>query len=132
MHQGDPERICIFEGDVVFIRSEPTSVGNRLMVVEDETLLDLDAEGITVWIHQDIAHMIDFGVGSRVVVVGRTVTMPGFNRETRQIDRSITRIGINAFGVFADPKFKVPIDEQTVFVNSSSYNPGVTWSASST
>ncbi|RLE67031.1 MAG: hypothetical protein DRJ38_00225 [Thermoprotei archaeon] len=114
-HQADAERICVLKGAVVFMRTEPTAVGNRLLVIEDETLLDLEAEGVTVWIHQDIAHMIDFGVGSEVYVVGRTVQMPGWNRETRQIDPNVTRIGINAFGVFADPKFKVPIDEQTVF-----------------
>jgi len=120
-NQADRERICILKGAAVFIRSEPLSTGNRMLVVEDDTLLDLDAEGVTVWVHPDITHMIDFGVNSEIYVVGRTVSMPGWDRENRQVDRSVTRIGINAFGIFADPKFKVPIDEQTVFDSQTSW-----------
>ena len=121
-NQADRERICILKGAVVYMRTEPMSTGNRLMVVEDESMLDLDAEGITVWIHPDIAHMIDFGVGSEVYVVGRTVAMPGWDRENRQVDPNVTRIGINAFGIFADPKFKVPLDEQTVFTREGGWS----------
>lgn len=112
MNQGDRERIVIVEGDVVFMRNEPTAIGNMLLVIEDETVMDLEAEGTTVWIHKEISHMLNFGSGSRVIVVGRTVTMPGFDRETRQIDRSVTRIGINAFGIYADPIWRVEPGEE--------------------
>jgi len=113
--QGDRERICVVEGDAVFIRPEPTAIGNQLMVIEDETMMDLEAEGITVWIHQGISNMLDFGAGSRILVIGRTTTMPGWDRATRQIDRSVTRIGINAMGIYADPLFKISPTEATVF-----------------
>lgn len=114
-HQGDRERIVIVEGDVTFMRLEPTSVGNLMFVIEDETIMDLEAEGITVWIDQSLQHLLNFGNGSRVLVIGSTTLMPGFNRETRTIDRSVTRAALNAFGVFADPVFKIEPEEETVF-----------------
>jgi len=114
-NQADRERICVLEGDSVFIRPEPTAVGNVLMIVEDETIMDLDAEGVTVWVHRDILDMINFGVGSRVLILGRTVSMPGWDRETRQIDRTVTRIGLNAFGIYADPVFRIAPEEEAVF-----------------
>ena len=116
---GNVRRVCVLEGDVMTMRMEPTAVGNYLMIVEDETLYgaapSLEAEGVTVWIHQQIAHMMDFGEGSRVIVVGRTTQMPGYDLQTRTIDRSVTRIGINAFGVYAHPQFRVAPEEVEVF-----------------
>jgi len=111
-HAGDNTRICIIEGDVVFLRREPTRIGNALFVIEDETLMDLTAEGITVWVHPEIFSMLNFGAGSRVIVVGRTVLMPGWDPMTRQVDRTRQRVGLNAFAVYAEPEFKVPPEEE--------------------
>ena len=69
---------------------------------------------MTVWVHSELEDQLDFGTGSRVVVVGRTVVGPGFDRETRQIDTSIQRTMINAFGVWAEPEFLIPIEEERV------------------
>lgn len=118
-HLNDPRRICVLEGDVMMMRSEPTAIGNYLMIVEDETLYgtvpSLETEGVTVWIHQGIAELLNFGEGSRVIVIGRTIELPGFDAATRRIDRSIVRIGINAFGVYAHPQFRVAPEEVEIF-----------------
>jgi len=113
-HRTENTRICLLEADVVFIRREPTRTGNAMFVVEDETMLDLTAEGVTVWVHPEIFGMMNFGAGSRVIVVGRTVAMPAWDPTTRQIDRTRTRIGINAFGIYAIPEYRVPPEEESV------------------
>jgi len=113
-HAGDPYRLCVLEADVVFMNPNPTSIGNYLMVVEDESIMDLSAEGVTVWIHKDLWPYIDFGPGSRVFIVGRTVTMPSWDPVSRTVDRSKTRVGINAFAVYAVPELKVPLEEAQV------------------
>jgi hypothetical protein len=114
-NSGDPRRICVLEGDVMFIRPEPTALGNVLMVLEDETVMGFESEGVPVWLHKDILSLVNFGSGSRVIVIGRTTVMPGFDPATRTVDRSRHRIGINAFGVYADPLFKVAPEEELVF-----------------
>jgi len=113
-HANDPRRIVILEADVIFIRREPTAFGNYIMVVEDETIMDLAGEGITVWLHEDLMKYIDFGAGSRVYVVGRTTTGPGWNPETRSIDPSVQRTMVNAFGIWPIPEFKVPPEEEVL------------------
>jgi len=115
-HASDIRRVCILEGDVMLIRREPTAFGSYMMVIEDETIMDLAGVGITVWVHEDIKHMLDFAVGSRVIIVGRTVIGPGWNPETRQLDREIERVMVNAFGVWAIPEYKIPLEEERVLI----------------
>jgi len=111
-HADDVRRICIVEGDVTIIRREPTSIGNYRMELEDETIMDLGGEGINVWIHEELMKHIDFGAGSRVYVIGRTVTGPGWDVEQRRISRDIRRVMINAFGIWPMPEFKIPMEEE--------------------
>lgn len=113
-HAQDNYRIVIVEGDVVFIRREPTRTGNAFFVLEDETLMDLTAEGIMCWVHPEIFSLLNFGAGSHVFVIGRTVSMPGWDPVNRTVDTSKQRIGINVFGVYAEPEFRVPPEEETI------------------
>jgi len=76
------------------------------MLLEDDTF-DLDDQPVPVWIHRDILHLVDFGPGSRVAVIGQVITMPGYDFQTRQ-QTDQPRAAINAFGVYADPTLKMP------------------------
>jgi len=113
-HQEDPRRIVIVEGSVIYVRREPLSTGNYFLVIEDESIMDIESEGVMVWVHADIADQLEFGNGSRVIIVGRTVQGPSFNRETGQIDRENLRTMINAFGVWAEPEYLVPVEEERI------------------
>jgi len=115
-HENDNRRICIVDANVIYQRPDPLPSGSYLLVIEDESMMDLEGEGVTVFVNGELKDMLDFGVGSRVIVLGRTTTGPGFNRETRQLDTSIVRTMINGFGVWAIPEFKIPKEESEVLV----------------
>jgi len=113
-HADDIRRVCIVEADVVFVRREPTTIGNYIMIVEDETLMDLEVEGITVWVHKALEHQLSFAAGSRVIIVGRTVMGPSWDPETRRINPEIQRLMINAFGIWCIPEYRIPLEEERV------------------
>ena len=113
-HEADIRRIVIVEGSVVFVRRQSLTTGNYFMVLEDESIMDVEGEGVMVWVHSELADRLDFGAGSRVIVIGRSVMGFGFDRETRQIDRSVQRGMINALGIWAEPEFLIPREEERV------------------
>jgi len=107
--------LCVFSGDVTRINRDPTQFGSFLVVIEDTSNLDLEAEGTPVWIPSSLEDQIaNFGVGSKVYGIARTNIGPGFNRDTGQLDASIERVQLNAIAIFADPAFRVPPEEQSV------------------
>ena len=112
---GDNRRLCVFTGDVTRINRDPTAFGSFLVVIEDTSNLDLEAEGTPVWVPSTLEDQIsNFGVGSKVYGIARTTIGPGFNRETGQLDSSIERVQLNAIAIFADPQFRVPPEEESV------------------
>jgi len=110
----DRHRIVIIEGDVLQIGAV-TSRGNRLILLEDEAF-DLDDEPVPVWIHKDIFKLINFGPGSRVIVVGQPIAMPAFDIKTRTVNPEKQRIAVNAWGIYADPSLLVPPLEEELLV----------------
>ena len=117
-NENDNRRVCIVEANVMFIRDTPLTTGNYLMVIEDETIMDVEAAGVTVFVPEDLKDMLNFGPGSRIIVIGRTTTGPGFNRETRTVDQTVVRTMLNAFGVWAIPEFRIPREESEILVPS--------------
>jgi len=114
-HQDDIRRVVIVEGIVTGVRPEPIpTTGNYMMFIEDESIMDIEAEGVTVWVHSELADQMTFGSGSRVIVIGRSVVGPGWDMEKRQIDRSVERVMINAMGVWPEPEFLIPKEEERV------------------
>lgn len=113
-NERDARRIVVVEGDVSRINREPTAFGSYLLVIEDVSKEDLEAEGLTVWVPGDLEDQLDFGVGSRILVVGRTTIGAGFNRETGQLDAAIERILLNAVAIVALPEWRVPPEEERV------------------
>ena len=114
-HQKDNRRLVVFSGDVTRINREPTAYGSFLVVIEDTSNLDLEAEGTPIWIPSTLEDDISqFGVGSKVHGIARTSIGPGFNRDTGQLDSTIERVQLNAIAIFADPAFRVPPEEESV------------------
>ncbi len=99
------------EVDVVYVSDAPMSTGNILCIVEDESMMDVDSEGVTVFIHPQLIPYVDFGAGSRIFVLGRTQLGNYYDRETRTVDPERKVVTINATGLHAIPEFKVPADE---------------------
>jgi hypothetical protein len=98
----DPQRVVIVQGDVQYVSPDPNaSTGNRMMVLDDPSLPE-DHPGVTCWIPEHLHENVDFGSGSRVIVVGST-TEAHFQEDINYL--------INVTGLYAIPKFKVPADE---------------------
>jgi len=122
-NQADVRRLCIIEADVLYIRREPLATGNFLMVVEDETTMDMDVEGTTVFVHHEIKEQLNFGSGSKIYLVGQSGTGPGYDRTSGAVDRTITRYIVNAVGVWAIPEFRVPPEEEILLEPSEEVEP---------
>ncbi len=105
----DYNRLAIIEGDVSILVLEPTSVGSRRIVIEDETkiLEDLESQGITCWIPPRIN--IDFGEQSKVIVLGRTTQGKKLDDDGNKTDEP-GDIMINVFGLYAIPEYKIEPD----------------------
>jgi len=71
------ERFVITMGTVCNMNMTPTSNGNRILNITDLNAdFDYDTDGMTTcWVPQHIE--VDFGIGSEVVVVGRTSMREG-------------------------------------------------------
>ena len=114
LHKDDARRVAIVEGDVTYVNRDPNANGNYLIVMEDVTAAGpemTEAEGITVFTDR----APDFGVASKIIVVGRTTLGQGYNPDTRQADASMPkRVIINAYAVYVDPLYRVPPNEDRV------------------
>ena len=103
------DRFAIVEGTVVNQRMTPTANGNRILSITDKagdmelTESDEDNLATTCWIPEHIN--INFGIGSTVIVVGRT--------SQRIIDGEAEPITINTSGLLVQEAFGNPIAEET-------------------
>jgi len=110
-HEDDRGRWIITEGNVVNMNLEPNAkTSNMMMTIWDEPMMFAgeDKRPITCWIPTDRNVEIDFGVDSRVYVLGRTA-----RGKARDPITGLTLEGvpgdvmINIYGVFAPLMFKV-------------------------
>jgi len=109
-NKDDFNRLSLIEGDVSMIGAEPTSVGNRLMVVEDinRPIDDLETAGLTCWVPQSVE--IDFAEGSKVIVVGKTS-----QGKSRDNPNELGDVMMNVLGVYAIPEFKIePLTDDNI------------------
>jgi len=104
----DMQKVIVTEGDVVAVSTQPSETGNLRMVLED-TSLGMDADPVTVFMSGDMN--IDFGPGSRVLVIGRLNVGRGLNRETGQLDPNIKVPVIAGYGIYSMPEFRRPPEE---------------------
>ena len=102
------DKLAIVEGTVVNQRMTPTSNGNRIISITDKAAdmeLTEDDDGdlaTTCWIPEHIN--INFGIGSKVIVVGRT--------SQRIIDGEAEPITINTSGLLLEESVGNPIAEE--------------------
>ncbi len=103
-------RLVIIEGDVSSLNLEPTSVGSRVMNIEDmkASMEDLDAKGLTCWIPERVD--VNFAEGSKVIVVGRTAQ--GRKKDDLgNVTEELGDVTLNVFGLYAIPEYKVSLPE---------------------
>ena len=101
------DRFAIVEGTVVNQRMTPTANGNRILSITDKAsdmeLTEDDGDlATTCWIPEHIN--INFGIGSTVLVVGRT--------SQRIVDGEAEPITINTSGLLVQEAVGNPIAEQ--------------------
>ncbi len=102
------DKLAIVEGTVVNQRMTPTSNGNRIISITDKHAdmeLTEDDDGdlaTTCWIPEHIN--INFGIGSKVIVVGRT--------SQRIIEGEAEPITINTSGLLLEESVGNPIAEE--------------------
>ena len=106
----DFNRLALIEGDVSMLSNEPTSVGNKMMIIEDmeESMNDIEARGITCWVPKNIE--FNFGEGSKVIVVGKTS-----QGKSRENPNELGDVMVNVLGIYAIPEFKVePLTDENI------------------
>ena len=105
-NKDDFNRLGLFEGDVSILGTEPTSTGNRMMVIEDmeASMVDIGIPGMTCWIPKGVVP--DFGEGSKVIVVGRTA-----QGKSRDDPNALGDVMLNVLGIYVIPEFKIEAPE---------------------
>ena len=109
-NKDDFNRLVCVTGDVSVLNLEPTSMGSRIMHMEDAdaSLEDLDAKGLTCWLPSRIN--VDFAEGSKVIVIGRT-SQGKKKDENGNLTEQLADVTMNVFGVYALPEFKIELPE---------------------
>ncbi len=103
------DRYVITEGTVSYIKFATDPTKNHLIVLDDDTL---DAgQSVTVWVPNNLRHLIDFGRDSVVTVVGQTSIGKGWDSEKR-IQTDEERLMLNGFSIFGKPGLTTIVEEQ--------------------
>jgi len=104
-NEKDYSRLAIVEGDVTTLILEPTSVGSRRMIIDDEKgMFDMDSPGVTCWVPERIN--IDFAEQSKVIVLGRTSQGKKLDEQGNQTDEP-GDVMLNVYGLYAIPEYKI-------------------------
>jgi len=102
------ERYILTDGTVCNMNMTPTKNGNRIINITDlnaELDYENDTGMVTCWIPEHLE--LDFGIGSSVIVVGRT--------SQRMVDGVVEPATINVSGVYCTHKHGSPVEvTQTV------------------
>ena len=98
------ERFIITDGTVCNMNMTPTKNGNRIINLTDlNAEMDYDNDGITTcWIPNHLT--LDFGIGSSVIVVGRT--------SQRTTDEGVEPVTINVSGLYCVIKHGSAVEVQ--------------------
>ena len=102
--QGRPskERFVVTDGTVCNMNMTPTKNGNRIINITDlNAEIDFESDAMTTcWIPEHLS--LDFGIGSTVIVVGRT--------SQRTVDGEIEPVTINVSGILCTEKVGSPVE----------------------
>jgi len=97
------ERFVITDGTVCNMNMTPTSNGNRILNITDlnaEMDYENDSGMVTCWIPEHLE--LDFGIGSTVIIIGRT--------SQRQGEDGVEPATINTSGIFVTTRHGSPVD----------------------
>jgi hypothetical protein len=100
------ERFIITDGTVCNMNMTPTSNGNRIINITDlnaEMDYENDTGMVTCWIPEHLE--LDFGIGSSVIVIGRT--------SQRQGEDGVEPATINTAGILVTARHGSPVDVPT-------------------
>ena len=100
------DRFVVTDGTVCNMNMIPTSNGNRILNITDlnaEFDYENDSNMTTCWIPEHID--IDFGIGSSVIVIGRT--------SQRMVDGVADPVTINVSSVYVTEKRGAPVEVNT-------------------
>ena len=102
INKDDFNRLALIEGDVSIISLEPSKIGSRMMILEnmEVSMENIEAPGITCWVPKNIN--IDFGEGSKVIVIGKTA-----QGKSRDDPNKLGDVMFNVLGIYAIPEFKI-------------------------
>ena len=113
-HATDANRIVNTSGDLMFNPRNQLSTGNYMITMSDAETQEPDEEDVTVWVHEALFEMIQYGSGTKIHVLGRTGIGPGYDREKRQPLPDVKRVMVNAFGIWPEPDTIIPLEEANV------------------
>jgi len=117
----DYNRLAIIIGDVSSLNLEPTSVGSRIMVIEDinSSLDDLDAKGMTCWVPP--RSNVDFAEGSKVIAIGRTA-QGKLRDEAGNPTEELGDVTLNVYGLYPMPEYKIALPQEIAEITEDSLN----------
>jgi hypothetical protein len=100
--QPSKERFIITDGTVCNMNMTPTKNGNRIINITDlNAEIDFESDAMTTcWIPEHLS--LDFGIGSSVIVVGRT--------SQRMVDGEAEPVTINVAGIHCVEKVGSPVE----------------------
>lgn len=110
LNKEDYNRVVGVKGTISILNLEPTSIGNYIMQIEDESdILDIDAKSITCWIPGDFE--INFSEGDEVIVIGRT-NQGKLKDDQGNLTEELGDITINVFGMLPINSSNIPVVEE--------------------
>lgn len=106
----DPAQRVVVEVDVMYIRDEPMTNGNYFMAVTDDSLQMTGKDDVSAFVSKQLASMMDFGEGSRIMVIARPSKSNYYDRETKSVDATVKVPVLNVEGIWVNPEFRMPMD----------------------
>jgi hypothetical protein len=99
-------KVAVTDGNVTNMNLTPNSTGNRTLFISDINAdFDYDSDGYSstpCWIPPHV--VIDFGIGSHVLVIGRT------SQSTNQETGELRQVSINVFGILVLDRRGSPVE----------------------
>lgn len=131
IHKEDYSRVALVEGTVTYIGHEANENGSYMVVFEDESNFDIEAEGIQGYIGKELKDWIQFSPGTNVRALIRTGEGNVRDRESGELVKETNsegelvnkkRVIFSVLGICADPEAKVeyhPVEDEAEEVPQS-------------
>jgi tellurite resistance-related uncharacterized protein len=117
VNKEDYSRVALVEGDITYVGHDANENGSHMVVFEDESSFDIEAEGIQGYVGKELKDWIQFSPGTHVRALVRTGEGNVRDRESGELvtttnDKgekvNVKRVIFSVLGIVADPDSKVP------------------------